>query len=193
MRSRLSRVWEMCRNIRESHFSVRSQKERTLLIITFCGHSRIYGENDLQKRLSEAIEKVAKDSNDITFYLGGCGHFDGLALACCREYKKRHSGAKLIFYSPFYSESYFKRRDYFLNLVDDIIIAETESTPKKYAIVKRNKLMVASADYVIAFVKYGWGGAATTLKYAITHNKPFINLGSNNYRGNRRSQKSDGN
>ena len=58
--SPLSRVWEMCRNIRGSYFSVRSLKERTFLIITFCGHAEVSEDKEtLQEQVFLAIKEVA--------------------------------------------------------------------------------------------------------------------------------------
>ena len=36
--------------------------------------------------------------------------------------------------------------------------------------------MVDSADLVIAYVKYSWGGAAKTLEYAKRRKVPIINI-----------------
>jgi len=38
--------------------------------------------------------------------------------------------------------------------------------------------MLQNADFVIAYVKYGWGGAAKALQYAAQHKKRFVNLGA---------------
>ena len=38
--------------------------------------------------------------------------------------------------------------------------------------------MVDSADLVIAYVQYSWGGAAKTLEYAKRKKKTIINLAS---------------
>ena len=163
-------------------FSVRSrQKERTFLIITFCGHSKIYdGREELQEKVIAAIEEFAK-GEEITFYLGGYGSFDIIALFACKEYKERHPDAKILFVSPYLDEAYFRNRENYLKECDGIIYAETENTPRKYAILKRNEWMVKNADYLIAYVNHGWGGAAKSLLYAVKHKKAYRNIGTKTF------------
>lgn len=51
-----------------------------------------------------------------------------------------------------------------------------ESVPKKYAISHRNRWLVDNSELVIAYVCHGWGGAATTLRYAQSKKKAIINF-----------------
>ena len=148
------------------------------MIITFCGHAQIYnGQKELREEILKTINKNAS-GEDVTFYLGGYGTFDHLALLCCKEYKQNHPNARLIFVSPYLEESYFQNRELRLREYDGIEYAEVEDTPKKFAIIKRNEWMVKQSDLLIAYVNYGWGGAAKTLLYAQKHKKNYVNLGA---------------
>ncbi|HCU56127.1 MAG TPA: hypothetical protein DIC18_02195 [Clostridiales bacterium] len=146
------------------------------MIITFCGHAEIYnGQEELHGKVLSAIMEHAT-GEEVVFYLGGYGDFDWIALRCCKEYKQTHPDAKLIFVSPYLDEVYFKRRERYIKECDGIEVAEVESTPKRFAILKRNEWMVKHSDFLIAYVKYSWGGAAKMLKYAVSHKKPLVNI-----------------
>ena len=145
------------------------------MIITFCGHSRIIHREGLRESILSAIEERAK-GEDVTFYLGAYGDFDGIARDACLDYKKQHPTARLIFITPYLNDAYLKGMDIRTKGCDETIYPEIETTPKRYAILKRNEWMMRRADYVIAYVKRAWGGAAKSLNYARTHGKPVLNL-----------------
>ena len=118
---------------------------------------------------------------DVTFYLGGYGDFDSLALKACLEYKKTHPSARLVFVTPYLDDRYLKNREEILKNYDEILYPEIETTPPQYAISKRNEWMVKHADFLIASVDHGFGGAVKTLECAIRWHIPFVNLGKKRF------------
>ena len=60
---------------------------------------------------------------------------------------------------------------------DTTVYPPLETVPKRFAISHRNRWMVKNSDIVVAYVNYGWGGAATTLRYAAVQKKEIIQLG----------------
>ncbi len=46
-----------------------------------------------------------------------------------------------------------------------------DGVPYPFAITRLNRLMVADATHLIAYVKHSWGGAAKTLQYAKARQK----------------------
>ena len=150
------------------------------MVITFFGHSStLYSDTD-EKRLLEQIEKITK-GNDVDFYLGGYGNFDTLAKNCAKRYKLNHPDARIIFVTPYLNKWLDERKDYIEKEYDEILYPELEQTPLKFAISKRNEWMVKQADYVFAYVNTHYGGAYNALLYAAKHNKPYMNLYSDNY------------
>ena len=64
-----------------------------------------------------------------------------------------------------------------MTLYDYSLYPSLESVPKRYAILKRNEIMVNEADVVVAYVLHDWGGAAKTLGYAMRKRKTVICFG----------------
>ena len=96
-------------------------------------------------------------------------------LRTLRELKKEFQNVELIFITPYLDKNYSKL-EFAKYHYDDVIFPPLESVPRKFAILKRNEWMVDSADLVIAYVKYSWGGAAKTLEYAKRKKVPIINI-----------------
>ncbi|MBD5099865.1 MAG: hypothetical protein HDT29_00965 [Clostridiales bacterium] len=146
------------------------------MIITFCGHSKIYEDNNLEENIFQLLLEE-KCKGEVDFYLGGYGHFDAIAKKSCVQYKNINSFANVHFITPYLDEKYLKNK-MDMSGFDDSIYPEIEQVPKKFAIVERNKWMVRQSDLVIAYVNYSWGGAVKTLEYAHKLKKRYINLGT---------------
>ena len=149
------------------------------MVITFCGHSNCLFNNDVKEQLKNILLYEIIKNPTCKFYLGGYGDFDSLCLRTLRELKKDFPEIELLFITPYLDKNYSKlelAKSYY----DDVIFPPIESAPRKFAILKRNEWMVDSADLVIAYVKYSWGGAAKTLEHAKRKKKQIKNLAINN-------------
>ena len=148
------------------------------MIITFCGHSNYLFSDEEKEKLKQLLIKEIRKNPTCKFYLGGYGAFDSLCLRTLRELKTDFPNIELLFITPYLDKNYSKLQlaKYYY---DDVIFPPIENVPRKFAILKRNEWMVDSADLVIAYVKYSWGGAAKTLEYAKRKKKPIINLATN--------------
>ena len=145
------------------------------MIITFCGHSNYLLSDEEKEKLKQLLVKEIRKNPTCKFYLGGYGDFDSLCLRTLRELKKEFQDIELIFITPYLDKNYSKL-EFAKYHYDDVIFPPLESVPRKFAILKRNEWMVDSADLVIAYVKYSWGGAAKTLEYAKRKKVPMINI-----------------
>ena len=145
------------------------------MIITFCGHSNCLFSDEEKEKLKQLLIKEISKNPTCKFYLGGYGDFDSLCLRTLRELKTDFPDIELLFITPYLDNNYSKLElaKYYY---DDIIFPPIENVPRKFAILKRNEWMVDSADLVIAYVKYSWGGAAKTLEYAKRKKVPIINI-----------------
>ena len=149
------------------------------MIITFCGHSNCLFNDEEKEELKTLFIKEIRKNPTCKFYLGGYGDFDSLCLRTLRELKKDFPEIEILFITPYLDKNYSKLElaKYYY---DDVIFPPIENVPRKFAILKRNEWMVDSADLVIAFVKYSWGGAAKTLEHAKRKKKQIKNLAINN-------------
>ncbi|MBR1983987.1 MAG: hypothetical protein IKA12_04805 [Clostridia bacterium] len=150
------------------------------MIITFFGHSNYTSSFEDEERLLKLIEDVAQ-SNQVDFYLGGYGAFNGFAFHCAKKYKEIHTNAKLIFITPYLGSWLDNRKDIINKSFDMIIYPEIEHVPKRFAILKRNEWMAKQADYVFGYVHTHYGGAYKALLYAHKHKKPYTNLYQGKY------------
>lgn len=166
----------MCRNIRGSRFSVRSLNGGALfLIVTFCGHRNLSLTPVERQRLIELMLAVVDQCPTVEFFLGGYGCFDGVCNELLRAIQKDHPGIKRVFVTPYLDPSY-KRMRCAQDDFDEIVYPFETKVLYRYAIPLRNRWMVDRADYVIAAVRVGWGGAAKTAEYAIRKGKRFVNV-----------------
>lgn len=129
------------------------------MTVTFCGHAEIAQPDNLRSWLISTIEPLIADGAD-TFYLGGYGAFDSLAAAVLRELKKTYPHIQIILVLAYLN------RNTDTSGYDSTLYPELEEVPPRFAISKRNERMVEMSDVVVAYVTYGWGGAAKTLEYA---------------------------
>ena len=145
------------------------------MTITFCGHSNCLFSDEEKEKLKQLLIKEIRKNPTCKFYLGGYGDFDSLCLRTLRKLKTDFPDIELLFITPYLDKNYSKL-EFAKYHYDDVIFPPLESVPRKFAILKRNEWMVDSADIVIAYVKYSWGGAAKTLEYAKRKKVPLVNI-----------------
>ena len=149
------------------------------MIVTFCGHRNL-SDNAIGERLMNTITKLflkaTTDNLPISFYCGGYGEFDYLAESTVDNVRNNfpNTHCEKVFITPYITQSYQWRNEQMKQRFDDIIYPPIESVPYKYAIIRRNEWMIDVADFVIAYVKYSWGGAARSLEYAKRKKKNII-------------------
>ena len=139
------------------------------MIITFCGHSKLYNSDTIKDRLTRELRSLSAQGTH-KFYLGGYGDFDLLAAKVLYELKQEYPETESILILPYLD------RKVDASLYDSTIYPPLENVPKRYAISRRNKWMVEQADMVIACVDHDWGGASKTLAMARKKKLPVINL-----------------
>lgn len=150
------------------------------MIVTFCGHRNVSDNAIITDRLTDAITNLfleaTTDNVPISFYCGGYGEFDRLAENVIDRVRNNFPNTRCekIFVTPYITQSYQYRNEQMKRRFNDIIYPPIENVPYRYAIIRRNEWMIDSADIIIAYVKYSWGGAARTLEYAKRKKKTVI-------------------
>ena len=137
------------------------------MTVTFCGHAQISQSEKIEKWLYDVTQKLI-EQGATTFYLGGYGAFDSLAVSVLREQKKQYPQIELILVLAYLNTG----RD--TSGYDITVYPPLETVPRRFAISHRNRWMVESADVVVAYVLHDWGVAATTLRCAKQKKKQII-------------------
>ena len=136
-------------------------------ICCFAGHSRIYDESDLYKRTYEKCEMLINEFKAYEFWVGNYGVFDKMSARVLKEIKKKYPDIQINLVVPYITTEITRNKQNYYKDFDNIIVSEmSENTPPQYRIIKNNQYMIDNSDFLIAYVKYSWGGAAKTFEYA---------------------------
>lgn len=146
------------------------------MIVTFCGHRDFVETAEAENQLTMFLEKYARENVRLVCYNGGYGNFDYFAAKCVQRMQEQYSNIRNCLVLPYIDQPFLERIEIFKNHFNETIYPPLESVPRKYAIIRRNEWMVDSADIVIAYITYSWGGAARTLEYARRKKKNIIQI-----------------
>ena len=128
----------------------------------FIGHRE--ADARLLPRLELAVERLIREENVRYFYVGGYGGFDRVAAAAVRRMKQKYPDITLMLVLPYHpAERPTEAPDGF----DGTYHPDgRESTPKRSAIARANRIMVDACDWVVCYVRHGAGNSRKLLEYA---------------------------
>ena len=128
----------------------------------FIGHRE--ADERLLPRLESGIEQLITEENVRYFYVGGYGGFDGVAAAAVKKAKRQHPDITLMLVLPYHpAERPIEKPPGY----DGTYYPEgLEKTPRPFAIVKSNQLMVDSCDWLVCYVCHGASNSRNLLEYA---------------------------
>ena len=128
----------------------------------FIGHRE--ADERLLSRLELEIEQLITKENVRYFYVGGYGGFDGVAASAVKKAKRQHPNITLMLVLPYHpAERPIEKPPGY----DGTYYPEgLEKTPRPFAIVKANQLMVDSCDWLICYVRHGASNSRKLLQYA---------------------------
>lgn len=128
----------------------------------FIGHSDAPPE--IYPLLKEAVGNHIVNYGVKWFIVGMYGNFDRMAARAIREEKQCHSDIMLSLLIPYHPA---ELKPEICTGYDDLYYpAGMEKTPRRYAIVKANRLVISSVDYLIAYVAHPASNALKFLKFA---------------------------
>lgn len=139
------------------------------MTVAFCGHRDIVCSDKLTRQLRFILCNLISEGAD-TFLLGGYGAFDSIAAMAVRGLKSTYPHIRSTLVLAYLD------RDYNEDLYDDTVYPPLEGVPLRYAISRRNRWMVDTADVVVSYVSHSYGGAAATLRYAEQKHKRIIRV-----------------
>ena len=128
----------------------------------FIGHRE--ADERLLPVLRERILQLITEEDVTDFYVGGYGGFDRLAGLAVKQIKEQHPQISLRLLIPYHpAERPIDPPDGY----DGTYYPEgMEKVPKRYAIVRANKLMIDFSDWLIAYVSPGASNSRMLLEYA---------------------------
>ncbi len=142
---------------------------------SFAGHANISQKEETKLKIKNEIINLIENKEVSTFYNGGKSDFDWLCALCLAEVKIDYPFIKsylILSYIPKEQDEYTNT---ILKIFDSTIYPNIENVPPRFAILKRNEWMIDNSDFLIAYVKHSWGGAAKTLEYAKKNKHIIIN------------------
>ena len=128
----------------------------------FIGHRE--ADERLLPRLELTIERLIAEENVRYFYMGGYGGFDRITTAATKRAKQKYPDITLMLVLPYHpAERAVPTPEGF----DGTYHPEgLESTPRRYAIVRTNQIMVDTCDWLICYVRHGASNSRNLLEYA---------------------------
>ena len=128
----------------------------------FIGHRE--ADEQLVPRLELVIDRLISEENVRYFYVGGYGEFDRIAATAVKREKQKYPDITLMLVLPYHpAERAVPTPDGF----DGTYHPEgLENTPKRYAIVRTNQIMVDNSDWLVCYVHRGASNSRNLLEYA---------------------------
>lgn len=140
--------------------------------VCFFGHRNT--PQDIIPVLHGVLIDLIENQGADTFYVGNQGGFDSMVYS---ELKKLAEIYPHITYSVVLAYMPEKKRDYeFVDYEHTLYPDGLESVPPRFAIDKRNRIMLDRSDIAVTYVRTSFGGAAKFKELAEKKKKQVINL-----------------
>jgi len=136
----------------------------------FIGHRE--ADEKLLPRLESEIDRLILEEDVRYFYVGGYGGFDRIAATAVKRAKQKYPDITLMLVLPYHPA---ERPIEIPNGFDGTYYPDgLENVPKPYAIVRANKIMVDSVDWLLCYVRHGASNSRKLLEYAQRREKKGI-------------------
>ena len=128
----------------------------------FVGHRE--ADERLLPRLELEIDRLIQEDNVRFFYVGGYGGFDRIAAAAVKHSKQKYPDITLMLVLPYHpAERAVPTPDGFDGTYHPEGLAHT---PRRYAIVRTNQIMVDTCEWLVCYVRHGASNSRNLLEYA---------------------------
>ena len=128
----------------------------------FIGHRE--ADEQLIPRLELVVDRLITEEDVRYFYVGGYGGFDRIAAAAVKRAKQKYPDITLMLVLPYHPA---ERAVPTPNGFDGTYHPEgLENTPRRYAIVRTNQIMVDTCDWLVCYVRHGVSNSKNLLEYA---------------------------
>ena len=141
------------------------------MVCCFFGHSNT--SQEIRPMIVDEVRNLIETGAADEFLVGNQGSFDYMVLSVLRELKVTYphiAYSVCLAYLP-------KKEEYpILKPEETVYLEGMETAPLRFAISRRNDLMLKEADIVICYVKHSFGGSGKMVEKAIRQKKRVINL-----------------
>ena len=114
--------------------------------------------------LTIALERLIVEENVGYFYVGQYGSFDRMAAQAVKEVKQHYPEVRLMLVLPYHPA--LRPVETQEGFGSACYPWEDEKIPKRLAIIKTNRRMVDTCDYLIAHAWHHLGGSGQIVEYA---------------------------
>ena len=128
----------------------------------FIGHRE--ADERLLPRLELVIDRLIREDGVRYFYVGGYGGFVRVAAAAVRRMKQKYPDITLMLVLSYHPAE--RPTEAPAGFDGTYHPDGLESTPKRYAIVRANKIMVDACDWLVCYVRHGASNSRKLLEYA---------------------------
>ena len=129
-------------------------------ICFFIGHRD--APASLYQRISTEVERHIKEYGVTEFVVCHYGSFDRMAARAIRENKRQHPEIALTLLLPYYQSDISK----YGRFDGAIYPPGMETTPKRFAIIRANRYMIAHCDYLITYAWHIGSNTRDFIEYA---------------------------
>ena len=128
----------------------------------FIGHRE--ADERLLPRLEMVIERLIAEENVRYFYVGGYGGFDRLAAAAVKRAKQKYPDITLMLVLPYHPA--VRAVPTPIGFDGTYHPEGLENTPRRYAIVHANHILIDTCDWLVCYVRHGASNSRNLLEYA---------------------------
>lgn len=128
----------------------------------FIGHRE--ADERLLPQVREAVERLISQEQVTCFYVGGYGGFDRIAAGAVKASKRQHPNITLMLVLPYHPAERPVETPFGFD--GTCYPQGLETVPRRYAIVRANRAMVDSSDWLVCYVRHGASNARNLLEYA---------------------------
>lgn len=137
---------------------------------TFFGHREC--PESIKPKLKSCLTELIERDGVNTFYVGNQGQFDALVCTVLKELREQYPCISFTVVPAYMPQDRIAEGLY----PDTLFPAVLETTPKRYAVDRRNRWMLEHADVVVSYIAHSWGGAAKFADMARQQGKRVVNL-----------------
>lgn len=145
----------------------------------FIGHRE--ADELLFPRMELVIDRLIREERVRCFYVGRYGEFDRLAAATVKRLRQKYPDITLMLVLPYHpAEQPTEAPEGFDGTYNPDGL---ENTPRRYAIVRTNHIMVDNSDWLVCYVRHGASNSRNLLEYAKRQEEKglirVVNIGEN--------------